>query len=148
LELQLLRFFSDPMVEVLSDFSTKIKIKPFYVSFIITPYCSNASELISSLIFAKKKRKENASLVYSQLYGAATMNNTLCLGSFLAIVYFRNLTWEFTAETLSILLVTWIVGYFGARKSSFRFYYAFIIIFLYPFSVFFVWFFEYVVDWA
>jgi Ca2+/Na+ antiporter len=57
---------------------------PFFVSFIITPFCSNASELISSLIFASKKKVENASLTYSQLYGAATMNNTLCLGIFYA----------------------------------------------------------------
>jgi len=47
--------FSDPMVDVISDFALKIKINPFYVSFLITPFCSNASELISSLIFAAKK---------------------------------------------------------------------------------------------
>lgn len=141
-------FFSDPMVDVLTDFSHSIKVKPFFVSFIITPYCSNASELISSLIFAAKKKRENASLVYSQLYGAATMNNTLCLGIFFALVYFRDLAWSFTAETLSILVVTWIVGAIGAFKQDFRYYWSFPIIFLYPFSLFFVWFLEYIVHWA
>jgi len=136
------------MVEVLGDFAVKIKIKPFFVSFLVTPYCSNASELISSLLFATKKKKDNASLVYSQLYGAATMNNTLCLGVFFAIVYFRNLAWLFTAETLAILLVTWIVGAIGSFRLHFKFYWAAIVICLYPFSLFFVWFLEDIVHWA
>ena len=79
--------FSDPMVTVIGDFANTLKvIKPFYVSFLITPFCSNASELISSLAFAAKKRKENSSMTFSQLYGAATMNNTMCLGIFFALV--------------------------------------------------------------
>jgi len=68
--------FSDPMVTVITDFGDNIGIGAFYISFVITPFCSNASELISSLMFASKKRKKNSSLTFSALYGAATMNNT------------------------------------------------------------------------
>ena len=32
-----------------------------------------------------------------QLYGAATMNNTLGLGIFAALVYFRDLDWQYSA---------------------------------------------------
>lgn len=39
----------------------------FYLSFIVTPICSNASELVSSLIFAAKKRKINSSMTFSQV---------------------------------------------------------------------------------
>ena len=39
----------------------------FYVSFVITPLCSNASELVSSLMFAAKKTKINSSLTFSQV---------------------------------------------------------------------------------
>lgn len=39
----------------------------FYVSFIVTPLCSNASEIVSSLIFAYKRRKESSSMTYSQV---------------------------------------------------------------------------------
>ena len=35
--------------------------------------------------------------LYIQLYGAATMNNTLCLAVFAALVYFRDLNWQFSA---------------------------------------------------
>lgn len=39
----------------------------FYVSFVVTPLCSNASELVSSLIFASKKKKENVSMTFAQV---------------------------------------------------------------------------------
>lgn len=45
----------------------------FYISFIITPIASNASELISSLIFARKKKRTITSVSMSALLGAATM---------------------------------------------------------------------------
>jgi len=128
-------FFSDPMVDSISTFATKINVSPFYVSFLITPYCSNASEFISSLIFSSKKRKENASMTYSQLYGAACMNNTLCLGIFFALIYFRDLAWAFTAETLSILFVTVSMTLLTGWRTTFRVYYFFIVLSLYPLSL-------------
>lgn len=76
------------------------------------------------------------------------MNNTLCLGIFFALIYFRKLAWEFTAETLAILMVTWVVGAIAAFKTKFPVYWCFPIIFLYPFSLFFVWFLEYVAHWT
>jgi Ca2+-binding EF-hand superfamily protein len=56
--------FSDPMVTVLGAISTTlskaygITIPPFYISFIVTPLASNASELISAIVFAKKKTQK------------------------------------------------------------------------------------------
>ena len=38
-------------------------------------------------------------LALPQLYGAATMNNTLGLGIFAALVYFRDLDWQYSAGT-------------------------------------------------
>jgi hypothetical protein len=65
------------------------------------------SQVISSFQFALKKRKRNISLTYSQIYGAVTMNNTLCLGLFLFIVHARGLTWDFSAEVTHINMDTW-----------------------------------------
>ena len=44
-----------------------LTVTAFYVSFVVTPLCSNASELVSSLIFASKKTKVNSSMTYSQV---------------------------------------------------------------------------------
>jgi len=97
--------FSDPMCDVLSEVGKRAGIKPFYVSFVIAPFVSNASEMISSLAQAARKTPAGAEVTYAQLLGAATMNNTFCLAIFLALVYARGLVWEFAAETTSILAV-------------------------------------------
>lgn len=39
----------------------------FYLSFVVTPLCSNASELLSSLVFASKRKIVNTSMTYSQV---------------------------------------------------------------------------------
>ncbi|EFA85983.1 hypothetical protein PPL_01216 [Heterostelium album PN500] len=139
--------FSDPMVDVITDFGNKLNIKLFYISFIVTPFCSNASELISSLIFASKKRKANSSLTFSALYGSATMNNTMCLGIFFALVFFRNLTWEFSAETVTILFVTLSVGIIGATRKTMKFFWAPTILCLYPLSLLLVYLLEQYAHW-
>ncbi|CAI7993139.1 Sodium/calcium exchanger NCL1 [Geodia barretti] len=119
--------FSDPMVSALTALTEKnnanyngksgifrkgqyIPIGVFYISFVITPLCSNASELVSSLMFAAKKTKINTSLTFSQLYGAVTMNNTLGLGIFAALVYFQNLDWQYSAEVTVILFMEFTIG--------------------------------------
>ena len=48
------------------------KIPAFYVAFVVTPYASNASELVSSLIFAMRKHKKNISLTFSQVRAHCT----------------------------------------------------------------------------
>lgn len=46
-------------------------IPAFFVAFCVTPFASNASELVSSLRFAMRKRKKNISLTYSQVWALA-----------------------------------------------------------------------------
>jgi Ca2+/Na+ antiporter len=52
-------------------------IPAFFVSFIITPFASNASELVSSLRFAKGKKIKNISLTYCQVYLNPKLNPNL-----------------------------------------------------------------------
>ena len=42
-------------------------IPPFFVAFCVTPLASNASELVSSLYFASRKRMKNISLTFCQV---------------------------------------------------------------------------------
>eukprot|EP00741_Cyanophora_paradoxa_P001378 tig00000480_g1334.t1 len=113
-------FFSDPMVDSISQFATEMKLSPFFVAFIVAPTASNASELIASCIFAAKKTKKSISLTYGSLYGAATMNNTLCLGIFLFMVWFRKLAWDFSAEVACILFVELAVALVAVRSTTIR----------------------------
>lgn len=136
--------FSDPMVDVISAFGEKIGVSPFYISFVVTPLASNASEVLSGLIFAKKKTKDGLSLCLSSLHGAATMNHTLSLCIFMSLVYFRELSWSFSAEVLTTVIVTAIVAY-QARKTNIFVWQGLLVLSLYPLSILFVFILENVV---
>jgi Ca2+/Na+ antiporter len=140
--------FSDPMVEVISVLGNLWGIPVFYISFVLTPFCSNASELVASLAFASKKRIANTSMTYSQLYGAVIMNNTMGLGIFFALIAFRGLAWTFTAETLTILLVVLAVGIPASFKVNWQLWWVFLNAPLYVLSIVFVYVLEHFVHWA
>uniref|UniRef100_A0A7S2HP56 EF-hand domain-containing protein n=2 Tax=Haptolina brevifila TaxID=156173 RepID=A0A7S2HP56_9EUKA len=106
----LILIFSDPMVDVLNNVGQRVGVPGFYVSFILAPLASNASELIASITYAKKKTKKTITVGLSALEGAACMNNTFCLSIFMGLIYFKGLAWKFTAETLAILIVQVFVG--------------------------------------
>jgi len=38
------------------------------------------------------------------------MNNTFCLSIFMGLIYWRGLAWQYTAETVTILVVEVAVG--------------------------------------
>jgi Ca2+/H+ antiporter len=139
-------FFSDPMVGVITRIGDELSIDAFYVSFVVTPVCSNASELISSLVFASKKSQKSSTITFCQLLGAACMNNTLGLGVLVALVYFRNLAWMFSAETLCILVTIAGVGVV-ALKRTYKSFSLFFIGMLYFVAIGVVIFFENVFNW-
>lgn len=48
---------------------------------------------------------QTITISFETLLGAACMNNTFCLGVFLLLVFVKDLTWQFSSETISILAV-------------------------------------------
>jgi Ca2+/Na+ antiporter len=69
-------YFSDPMVDVMQQIAVRAKISPFYVSFVLAPLASNASEVVASMFYAAKKTRKTMTVSLSALVGAACMNNT------------------------------------------------------------------------
>jgi Ca2+/Na+ antiporter len=69
-------YFSDPMVDVMQEIAVRCHLSPFYVSFILAPLASNASEVIASQYYASKKTRKSITVSLSALEGAASMNNT------------------------------------------------------------------------
>merc|ERR1719238_1465384 len=102
--------FSDPAVDVFTEIGDRIGISPFYVSFVLAPLASNASELVAAYNYAQKRTLKAMTISLSTLEGAACMNNTFCLGIFFGLIFFRGLNWKFTAETISIIVVQYVVG--------------------------------------
>jgi Ca2+/Na+ antiporter len=102
--------FSDPMVDVLQEIAVRAHVSPFYVSFVLAPLASNASEVIASMYYASKKTRKTITVSLTTLEGAACMNNTFCLSIFMGLIFCRGLAWQYTAETISILTVELIVA--------------------------------------
>merc|ERR1712093_128623 len=106
----LVLIFSDPMVDVLSEIGVRTDVPAFYISFILAPLASNASELVSAYAYAQKRTQKSMTISLSTLEGAACMNNTFCLCIFFVVVYWKNLAWQFTAETITIVIIELIMG--------------------------------------
>ncbi|KAF5200688.1 Calcium-binding ef-hand [Thalictrum thalictroides] len=140
--------FADPLVDAVDNFSSATSIPSFFISFIALPLATNSSEAVSALIFASRKKKRTASLTFSEIYGGATMNNILCLAVFLALVYVRHLTWDFSAEVLVILIVCVVMGIVASIRTTFPLWTAIIAFALYPLSLLLVYILDYKFGWS
>ncbi|KAG8070453.1 hypothetical protein GUJ93_ZPchr0006g42349 [Zizania palustris] len=140
--------FADPLVDAVHNFSNATHIPSFFISFIAMPLATNSSEAVSAIIFASRKKKRTLSLTFSEVYGGVTMNNTLCLAVFLALVYLRGLTWDFSSEVLVILLVCIIMGLFTSFRTKFRLWTCFVAFLLYPLSLIIVYVLDFKFGWS
>lgn len=138
----LVLIFSDPMVDLLSELGRRLDISAFYISFVLAPMASNASELVAAYNYAQKRTGKSITTSLSTLVGAAIMNNTFCLAIFLGLVYFKGLAWEFSAETISIIFVQLAMAASVLPRRVHRLMDAFIILSFYPISLFIVYFLE------
>ena len=109
--------FSDPMVDVMQEIAVRSHVSPFYVSFILAPLASNASEVIASQYYAAKKTRKTITVSLSALEGAASMNNTFCLSIFMGLIFFRGLAWQYTAETIAIVVVQFFMAWIVQRDT-------------------------------
>jgi len=139
--------FSDPAVNVFTEWGNRLGISSFYVGFVLAPFASNASELLVALGYAQAKTTKKITMAFESLVGAACMNNTLCLGVFFCLVYFKSLAWTFKAETAAILLIQWFMAFIIFHSNTQRKVMGFFILALYPGCLFIVWFLENVFGW-
>jgi len=126
--------FSDPMVDVLQEIAVRVHVSAFYVSFVIAPLASNASEVLASTYYAGKKTTKTITVSFATLLGAACMNNTFCLSIFMALIFFRGLAWQYTAETIAIVLVQ-ILVYLMTRKNTMNVRDGLMVLSIFPLSI-------------
>lgn len=129
--------FSDPAVSVLNELGHRMHISPFYVSFVLAPLASNASELLAAYRYAKKKTIGTMTISLETLLGAAVMNNTFCLSIFYLLIWQQNLVWNFMGPVFSIVLTEWGIALLAWRPYHF-FRDAVLALSLYPLSLLFV----------
>lgn len=130
--------FSDPMCDNLGTIGKMAHVKPFFVSFVLAPLASNASELVAAMRLASKKTISSMENSLNSLLGAACMNNTFCLSIFMFLIIYQRLAWKFAAETLSILLVEVLVALVVLSGEQHKFSSGILILACYPMSLVFV----------
>ncbi|KAI5661806.1 hypothetical protein M9H77_21129 [Catharanthus roseus] len=125
--------FAHPFADTINTFSTKTVIPPFFIAFVVIPFV-RSSEGFGALIFAKRKKQRTASLTFSQIYAAVTMSHIFSLSVFLALVYIRDLKWDFSAEVMIIIVVCLVVGILVSFQTTFPLWTSFMAFLLYPIS--------------
>ena len=110
---------------------------PFFIAFVLAPLASNASEFIASYNYAAKKTQKTITVSLAALEGAACMNNTFCLAIFMGLIFFQNLAWKFSAETIAVVLVEIMVGIVALRPTM-ELYVGYGMLCLFPLSIGFI----------
>ncbi|KAG8385478.1 hypothetical protein BUALT_Bualt03G0049500 [Buddleja alternifolia] len=104
LGLAILTFLSEPLMNSIQQFSDAIGVPSFFISFVIVPVAINARSAILAIFPASQKSSRTSSLTFSEIYGGVVMNNMMGLSTLLAIVYIKDLKWDYSAEVLTILV--------------------------------------------
>lgn len=127
--------FSDPSVDLLAEIGKRLNMSPFYIAFVLAPVASNASELVAAMQMASRRTMKHQQVALSVLEGAACMNNTYCLGTLLALIWIRQLPWNFTSETISIITIQLVMFFIVYSRKVQTLAGGFLVLTLYPISL-------------
>ncbi|GER24468.1 calcium-binding EF-hand family protein [Striga asiatica] len=131
----MLTFLGGPLMGSILQLSYAMGFPSFSISFVIVPFAMNARAVLAAIFPASQKSTITASLTFSEIYGGVIMNNIAGLTTLLAIVYAKDLTWDFSAEVLTILVVCAIVGMLAYSSTTYPLWTCILAFFLYPFSL-------------
>jgi len=63
------------------------------------------------------------------------MNNTMCLGLFLMVVYYRGLSWNFSSEVTTTMASIFCLGLIACSGETFALYWGLVSLALYPLAI-------------
>ncbi|XVF18740.1 hypothetical protein REPUB_Repub11eG0049100 [Reevesia pubescens] len=131
----ILAVLAEPLIYSVQSFSKAANIPSFFVSFILVPLTTNARAATSAINAAWLKKPRTTSLTFSEIYSGVLMNNILVFSVLLALVYARELSWEFSGEVLVVLIVCGVMGIIASFRSTFPLWMSFLAFLLYPLSL-------------
>ncbi|KAL0363433.1 UNVERIFIED_CONTAM: Sodium/calcium exchanger NCL1 [Sesamum calycinum] len=116
---------------------------------ILTFFCTSHDKSAILAIFpASQKSSRTSSLTFSEIYGGVVMNNMMGLSTLLAIVYIKELEWDYSAEVLTILVVCGIIGVLAYSQTTYPLWTCLLAFFLYPFSLAMYYVLQYILGWG
>ncbi|XP_042025987.1 sodium/calcium exchanger NCL-like [Salvia splendens] len=129
----MLTFLAGPLMGTIMELSNSMNFPSFVISFVVVPLAMNGRVALTALLPSARQRK--SSLTFSEIYGGVIMNNISGLTTLLAIVYAKELTWDFSAEVLTIMMVCAIVGMHAFLKKTYHLWTCIPMLLLYPLSL-------------
>ncbi|XP_022893247.1 sodium/calcium exchanger NCL-like [Olea europaea var. sylvestris] len=136
-----------PLIVSILQLSNSMNVPSFGISFVIVPLAMNARAAIAAIFPASHKSEKTASLTFSEIYGGVVMSNISNLTTLLAIVYAKDLTWNYSAEVLTVLVVCAIVGILAYSCTTYPLWTCLLVFFLYPFSLGLFYYAQFVLHW-
>jgi len=88
--LLLIAILAEPFVDAVANFGALTGV-PDGIMAAVIPIVSNLNEVIASVLFTATAVKGKNSMMYTALYSAVSMNNSLALGMFLIAIYSNNI---------------------------------------------------------
>ncbi|XP_022847540.1 sodium/calcium exchanger NCL-like [Olea europaea var. sylvestris] len=143
----IMTFVGGPLTTSILQLSYAIGVPSFSISFVIVPLAMNTRTLIEAIFPVGEKTQKTASLIFSEIYNSVAMNNISNLTILLAVVYVKDLPWDYSAEVLTILVVCAVIGILGFSTTKYPFWTCLLAFFLYPFSLALYCFVELVLHW-
>ncbi|KAJ0045990.1 hypothetical protein Pint_04681 [Pistacia integerrima] len=143
----MLSVLAEPLIYSVENFSNSANIPSFFISFILVPIATNCRAATSAISAAYRKKPRTTSLAFSEIYGGVFMNNVLGFTVLLSLIYFRGITWEFSAELLVVVIVCSVMGVIASFRSTFPLWISVMAILLYPLSLFLVYLFNDVLNY-
>lgn len=131
----MLTYLASPLSLSTRQFSNAVGIPSFFISFVVIPISMQARKAIAAIFPAAQKNKRTASLTFSELYGNVVMNNIMGMTTLLAIVYVKDLRWDYSAEVLIMLVVCAVIGLLAVLSSTYPLWTCLLAFSLYPFSL-------------
>ncbi|XP_073146437.1 sodium/calcium exchanger NCL-like [Henckelia pumila] len=130
-----LTFLGGPLTNGILELSSSMSLPSFCISFVIVPFAMNARALLAAILPASHKSERSASLTFSEIYGGVIMNNISGLTTLLALVFAKDLTWDYSAEVLTIIVVCAIIGIMAYSCTTYPLWTCLLAFLLYPFSL-------------
>ncbi|KZV51946.1 hypothetical protein F511_08556 [Dorcoceras hygrometricum] len=130
-----LGLLAEPLIHSVRAFSKAVNLPSFYIAFMFVPLATNARLAISAITEARRKKLHTTSLTLSEIYGTVFMNNILGLAVLLSLIYYRGVSWDFSAEVFMVLVVSAIIGCLSSLSTVFPVWVSLLAYLLYPLSL-------------
>ncbi|KAG7593241.1 EF-hand domain pair [Arabidopsis thaliana x Arabidopsis arenosa] len=114
-------YLARPFMMNIQLLSESAGVPSFYVVFVVIPLARNLKNTLSAHFCRNKDKARITSDTFSEIYRDVTMNNLMGISIILAIVYARELIWDYTTEVLIIVIVGLLIGIPAYVRSTYPF---------------------------